>query len=186
MRVIDTDLPGLRIIEPTVHEDSRGFFMESYNYRDYAKCGLDDIYLQDNHSLSTRGTLRGLHYQLPPGQAKLVRVVVGAVYDVAVDIRRGSPTYGLWRGFWLSAENKRQLYLPTGYAHGFCVVSERAEFLYKVTGYYDPELERGIAWDDPDLAIAWPVAEPLLSPRDRQHPRLRDAENTWGFATPES
>ncbi|MCD6302086.1 MAG: dTDP-4-dehydrorhamnose 3,5-epimerase, partial [Anaerolineae bacterium] len=158
----------------------------SYNYRVFAEHGLDDVYVQDNHSLSTRGTLRGLHYQLPPGQAKLVRVVVGRVYDVAVDIRHGSPTYGSWLGVWLSAENKRQLYIPTGYAHGFCVVSERAEFLYKVTGYYNPNLERGIAWDDPDLAITWPIEGPLLTPRDRQHPRLRDAENTWVYEASET
>jgi len=182
MHVIETDLAGVRIIEPAIHADSRGFFMESYNVREFARHGLDDTYVQDNHSLSTQSTLRGLHYQLSPGQAKLVRVVVGEVYDVAVDIRRGSPSFGRWIGVWLSAENKRQLYIPTGFAHGFCVTSERAEFLYKVTGYYDPALERGIAWDDPDIGITWPVADPLLSPRDREHPRLRDAENTWTYA----
>ena len=181
MHVIETDLAGVRIIEPAIHADGRGFFMESYNLREFSRHGLDDVFVQDNHSLSTQGTLRGLHYQLLPGQAKLVRVVVGEVYDVAVDIRRGSPSYGRWIGIWLSAENKRQLYIPTGFAHGFCVTSERAEFLYKVTGYYDPALERGIAWDDPDIGITWPVGDPLLSPRDREHPRLRDAENTWTY-----
>ncbi len=181
MRVIETDLPGVRIIEPDIHTDSRGFFMESYNLREFSRHGLDDVYVQDNHSLSTKGTLRGLHYQLPPGQAKLVRVAVGEVYDVAVDIRRGSPTYGRWVGVWLSAANKRQLYIPTGYAHGFCVTSDQAEFLYKVTGYYDPALERGIAWDDPDIGVTWPVSDPLLSPRDRKQPRLRDAENSWSY-----
>ena len=181
MRVLETDLPGVMVIEPDVHADSRGFFMESYNLREFSRHGLDDVYVQDNHSLSARGTLRGLHYQLPPGQAKLVRVAVGEVFDVAVDIRRGSPTYGRWAGVWLSAENKRQLYIPTGYAHGFCVTSDHAEFLYKVTGYYDPALERGIAWDDPDIGVTWPVSDPLLSPRDREHPPLRDAENCWSY-----
>lgn len=174
MRVIETALLGVRIIEPTVYEDARGFFYESYNQRDYAAQGIDDIFVQDNHSRSIRNVLRGLHYQAPPGQAKLVRVAVGAVYDVAVDVRWGSPTFGRWVGVELSAENRRQLYIPVGFAHGFCVLSEVAEFLYKVTSYYSPPDERGIIWDDPDIGIAWPVSAPLLSERDRRHPRLRD------------
>jgi len=174
MRVIPTRLPDVKIIEPRVFPDERGFFYESYNQRAYAAQGLNDVFVQDNHSRSTRDTLRGLHYQVNPGQVKLVRVAVGAVWDVAVDVRFGSPTFGQWVGVEISAENKRQLYVPVGFAHGFCVLSDVAEFLYKVTTFYSPPDERGIAWDDPDLAIAWPVAAPLLSPRDQQHPRLRD------------
>jgi len=174
MRVIPTRLPDVKIIEPRVYPDERGFFFESYNQRAYTAQGLDDVFVQDNHSRSTRDTLRGLHYQVDPGQVKLVRVAVGAVWDVAVDVRFGSPTFGQWVGVELSAENRRQLYVPVGFAHGFCVLSDVAEFLYKVTTFYSPPDERGIAWDDPDLAISWPVAAPLLSPRDRQHPRLRD------------
>jgi dTDP-4-dehydrorhamnose 3,5-epimerase len=179
MHVIPTRLPEVRIIEPQVHEDVRGFFYESYSLRAYAAQGMGDTFVQDNHSRSVYGTLRGLHYQLPPGQAKLVRVAVGEVYDVAVDIRHGSPTYGQWVGVTLSAQNRRQLYIPAGFAHGFCVTSEVAEFLYKVTSYYAPTLERGLAWDDPALAIAWPVSAPVLSERDRKHPRLADIGRDW-------
>lgn len=175
MRAIETELPGVLIVEPDVFEDARGFFFESYSRKKYAALGIIDDFVQDNHSLSARGTLRGLHYQTAPGQAKLVRVTRGAVLDVAVDIRWGSPTFGRWVGVELSAENRRQLYIPVGFAHGFCVTSEVAEFLYKCSSYYAPTLERGIAWDDPDLAIVWPVADPVLSDRDRRHPRLRDA-----------
>jgi dTDP-4-dehydrorhamnose 3,5-epimerase len=181
MRVIETELPGVRIIEPQVFDDSRGFFLESYSQRRYAEAGMADVFVQDNHSRSTLDVVRGLHYQKAPGQAKLVRVVVGEVYDVAVDIRWGSPTFGQWVGVTLSAENKRQLYVPVGYAHGYCVTSDVAEFLYKVTSYYAPDLERGIAWDDPDLGIAWPVTEPSLSERDQRHPRLRETERDWAF-----
>lgn len=175
MRVIETMLPGVLIVEPDVFEDARGFFFESYSYHKYAEHGITDTFVQDNHSLSMRGTLRGLHYQAAPGQAKLVRVARGSVFDVAVDIRWGSPTFGKWVGVELSAENRRQLYIPVGFAHGFCVTSDVAEFLYKCSNYYAAPLERGIAWDDPDLAIAWPVAEPILSDRDRRHPRLAEA-----------
>ena len=181
MRVIPTALPGVLIIEPQVFADRRGFFLESYNQQRYAEHGIDVAFVQDNHSRSARGTLRGLHYQAPPGQAKLVRVVAGEVFDVAVDIRRGSPTYGRWVGVTLSAENHRQLYVPTGFAHGFCVVSESADFLYKVTSYYDPTAERGVAWDDPALGIEWPVEAPILSDRDRQHPRLADAAREYVY-----
>lgn len=174
MQVIETALPGVLIIEPRVFEDRRGFFFESYNAREFAKHGITDLFVQDNHSHSRRGTLRGLHYQAPPGQAKLVRVVAGAVYDVAVDIRWGSPTFGQHIGVILSAENKRQLYIPVGFAHGFCVLSETADFVYKVTSYYDPPSERGIRWDDPDLNIPWPIQNPILSDRDAQLPFFRD------------
>ena len=175
MKTIETDLPGVLIIEPVVHEDGRGFFLESYNYRDYVEAGISDVFVQDNYSRSVRGTLRGLHYQASPGQAKLVRVGIGEVFDVVVDIRSGSATFGRWIGVTLSAESHRMLYVPVGFAHGFCVVSETADFLYKVTSYYAPELERGIAWNDPDIRIDWPVSDPLLSERDRNHPGLIEA-----------
>lgn len=181
MKVLQTEIPDLLIVEPTVHRDARGFFFESYNYRDYAAQGITARFVQDNHSKSTQGTLRGLHYQLSPGQAKLVRVVVGTVFDVAVDIRQGSPTYGRWEALLLSSENHRQLYVPAGFAHGFVALSTVAEFLYKVDSYYAPELERGIAWDDPDLAIDWPVRDPILSERDRTHSRLAEADNDFRY-----
>ena len=181
MQVIETRLPGVLIVEPDLYGDSRGFFYESYNYREYAEQGIADEFVQDNHSRSMRGVLRGLHYQALPGQAKLVRVVLGQVYDVAVDIRWASPTFGQWVGVVLSAENRRQLYVPVGYAHGFCVTSDVAEFLYKVSSYYSPKHERGIAWDDPDLAIEWPTRCPVLSERDRHHPRLAEANRDYVY-----
>ena len=181
MRVIETTLPGVLIVEPDVFEDSRGFFFESYSLQKYAEHGISDTFVQDNHSLSVRGTLRGLHYQAEPGQAKLVRVARGSVFDVAVDIRWGSPTFGKWVGVELSADNRRQLYIPVGFAHGFCVTSEVAEFLYKCSSYYAPDLERGIAWDDPALAIAWPADAPILSDRDRRHPRLAEAARDYVY-----
>lgn len=181
MQVIETKLPGVLIVEPDLYGDSRGFFYESYNYRGYAEQGIADKFVQDNHSRSMRGVLRGLHYQALPGQAKLVRVVLGQVYDVAVDIRWASPTFGQWVGVVLSAENRRQLYIPVGYAHGFCVTSDVAEFLYKVSSYYSPKHERGIAWDDPDLAIEWPARCPTLSERDRHHPRLAEANRDYVY-----
>ncbi len=184
MHLLETRLPGVRIIEPQVFEDVRGFFYESYNAREYASHGINDRFVQDNHSRSVYGTLRGMHYQTPPGQAKLVRVAVGEVFDVAVDIRHGSPTYGQWVGVTLSAQNRRQLYIPVGYAHGFCVTSEVAEFLYKVTSYYAPTLERGIAWDDPELAIDWPIREPVLSERDKKHPRMAQIAHDWVYQPP--
>jgi len=181
MQTIQTKLPGVLIIEPKIFSDSRGFFFESYNYRDYAAAGISVEFVQDNHSKSTQHTLRGLHYQAKPGQAKLVRVAVGAVLDVAVDVRWGSPTFGQWVGVELSAENQRQLYIPVGFAHGFCVLSETAEFLYKVTSYYAPDDERGVAWDDPDIGIAWPTRSPLLSERDTCHPPLKDAPKDYFY-----
>jgi dTDP-4-dehydrorhamnose 3,5-epimerase len=179
VQVIATGLPGVLIVEPRVYADPRGLFFESYNQRDFAPQGIVDVFVQDNHSRSVQGTLRGLHYQTAPGQAKLVRVAVGEVFDVAVDIRWGSPTYGQWVGVTLSAENHRQLYIPVGYAHGFCVTSAWAEFLYKCSSYYAPDKERGIAWDDPALAIPWPVSSPILSERDRRHPLLAEADHDY-------
>jgi len=181
MRVIQTRLPGVLIIEPRVFEDVRGHFYESYNHREYAAHGVSEVFVQDNHSRSRRGTVRGLHYQIAPGQAKLVRVAVGEVFDVSVDIRHGSPTFGQWVGVVLSAENRRQVYVPVGFAHGFCVISDWADFLYKCSSYYDPEAERGIAWDDPDLSISWPTRSPLLSERDRHHPRLSEADRDYVY-----
>jgi dTDP-4-dehydrorhamnose 3,5-epimerase len=182
MEIIATSLPGVLIVESRVFADERGFFFESYSYRDYAAQGLDTVFVQDNHSRSVRGTLRGLHYQVAPGQAKLVRVAVGEVWDVAVDIRWGSPTFGRWVGVTLSAENHRQMYIPVGYAHGFCVTSDVAEFLYKCSSYYSSPAERGLAWDDPDLAIPWPVSGPLLSARDQHHPRLAQAPHDYTYS----
>ena len=175
MNVELTELPGVLIITPRVFQDARGFFFESYNFAQFRMHGIDTIFVQDNHSRSIRDTLRGLHFQLPPmAQDKLVRCVHGAIWDVAVDIRVGSPTFGRWVGVELSAENYRQLYVPGYFAHGFCVLSDEAEVLYKAGAVYSPMQERGIAWDDPQLAITWPVTEPLLSDRDRGAPSLAD------------
>jgi dTDP-4-dehydrorhamnose 3,5-epimerase len=178
VKVVATDLPGVLIIEPKVFGDERGFFYESYNERDFReKTGLDVRFVQDNHSRSARGVLRGLHYQIQRPQGKLVRATLGAVYDVVVDVRKSSPTFGKWLGFELSAENKRIAWVPPGYAHGFVVTSDYAEFLYKTTEYWAPEHERCIVWNDADLAIAWPVsAEPLVSPKDQQGVAFREAE----------
>ncbi|KAB2928664.1 MAG: dTDP-4-dehydrorhamnose 3,5-epimerase [Dechloromonas sp.] len=169
MKVTATAIPDVLIIEPRVFGDERGFFFESFNQRLFNEAvGQDVAFVQDNHSRSSKNVLRGLHYQLPPkAQGKLVRVVQGAVFDVAVDIRKGSKTYGQWVGEVLSAENKKQLWIPAGLAHGFLTISETAEFLYKTTDYYAPELERAIRWDDPDLAIEWPLeGTPQLSGKD--------------------
>ena len=176
--VIPTALPGVVILEPQVFGDDRGFFFESFNAQGFAKVtGLDVIFVQDNHSRSAHGVLRGLHYQIQQSQGKLVRVTQGEVFDVAVDIRRSSPHFGQWEGVHLSADNKRQLWVPPGFAHGFVVLSESAEFLYKTTDYYAPEHERCIVWNDPDLAIAWPLqTPPLLASKDAQAPTLAQAE----------
>jgi len=178
LNVIRTEIPEVLILEPRVFGDARGFFFESYNRRVFrAATGIDAEFVQDNHSLSERNVLRGLHYQIRQPQGKLVRVVAGEVYDVAVDLRRSSKSFGRWVGFGLSAQSKRMAWIPPGFAHGFLVTSERAEFLYKTTEYYAPEHERAVAWNDPDVAIAWPLAgEPLLNPKDAKAPRLRDAE----------
>ena len=178
MNIIKTDIPDLLIIEPKVFGDDRGFFFESYNERTWREAtGLSTRFVQDNHSRSMKNVLRGLHYQLRQSQGKLVRVVVGEVFDVAVDIRRGSPTFGKWAGVRLSARNKRQLWIPEGFAHGFLVLSEAAEFLYKATDFYAPQHERSIVWNDPDLAIDWPLdGEPILSAKDAAAPRFREAD----------
>jgi dTDP-4-dehydrorhamnose 3,5-epimerase len=177
MNVVATAIPDVRIIEPKVFGDARGFFFESYNKRTLAPLGIDAEFVQDNHSKSAKNVLRGLHYQFRQPQGKLVRVVAGEVLDVAVDIRRGSPTFGKWVSFVLSAENKRMAWIPPGFAHGFLVRSESAEFLYKTTDYYAPEHERSIVWNDPDLVIDWGIADaPVLSAKDAAAPLLRDAE----------
>ena len=178
MHVIQTDIPDVLIIEPKVFGDERGFFYESYNERAWQQAtGLKTRFVQDNHSRSMKGVLRGLHYQVRQPQGKLVRCVVGEVFDVAVDIRKSSPTFGKWVGVNLSAENKRQLWVPEGFAHGFLVLSEAAEFLYKATNYYAPEHERCIRCDDPDLSIAWPLdGTPTLSAKDLNGSLFRDAD----------
>lgn len=167
MRVVSTDLPGVLIVEPDVHRDGRGFFVETYRADAFNAAGIPDVFVQDNHSRSSGRTIRGLHLQVARPQAKLIRVVEGEIFDVAVDVRRGSPTFGRWVSVLLSAENFRQCYLPVGFAHGFCVTSSTAQVEYKCTHVYDPRDEIGIAWNDPSLAIAWPVGDPILSERDR-------------------
>lgn len=178
MKLISTKMQGLFIIEPAVFGDNRGFFMESYNVQKFKELGMEYPFVQDNHSLSMEtGVLRGMHYQLnPKAQTKLVRVSAGAIYDVVVDIRKNSPTFGQWAGFILSAANKRQLLVPKGFAHGFCTIVPNTEVLYKVDEYYSPENDRGIAWNDPSLAIDWPTTNPILSEKDSKHPLLKDAE----------
>ncbi|HRP64889.1 MAG TPA: dTDP-4-dehydrorhamnose 3,5-epimerase [Thauera sp.] len=178
MKVTPTGLPEVLLLEPRVFGDARGFFLESYNARSFRELsGLDVQFVQDNHSRSARGVLRGLHYQLHQAQGKLVRVVRGSVFDVAVDLRRSSPRFGRWVGVELSEDNHRQLWVPPGFGHGFLVLSETADFLYKTTDYYAPEHERCIAWNDPDIGIDWPLqAAPVLSAKDAQGSRLADAE----------
>lgn len=177
MTILPTPITDLLIMEPKLFGDDRGFFFESYNERQFqADTGLNVAFVQDNHSRSTRNVLRGLHYQLKQPQGKLVRVIAGEVFDVAVDLRRSSPTFGRWFGLILSADNKRQLWVPPGFAHGFLVISEMAEFLYKTTDYYAPEHERCIVWNDADLAIEWPLAgEPLLSAKDSSGQKFHGA-----------
>jgi dTDP-4-dehydrorhamnose 3,5-epimerase len=172
MKVIPTaELPDVLVVEPTVHRDGRGFFAETYHAPRYRDAGIDVAFVQDNHSRSVRHTLRGLHWQTAPHpQAKLVRVLDGEILDVAVDIRPDSPTLGRWVAVTLSAENFRQLFVPVGFAHGFLVLSERADIHYKCSDVYDPASERGLMWNDPALGITWPVTDPILSPRDRAHP----------------
>lgn len=178
MKAIQTDIPGLVILEPRVFGDERGFFFESYNRRAFREAtGLDPEFVQDNHSRSVRGVLRGLHYQVKRAQGKLVRVVAGEVWDAVVDLRRSSPTFGKWMGVTLSAANRRMLWVPEGFAHGFVVTSDAAEFLYKTTDYYAPEHERSLLWNDPALAIAWPLqGEPILKPGDANGTPLARAE----------
>ncbi|MGC8777273.1 MAG: dTDP-4-dehydrorhamnose 3,5-epimerase [Candidatus Caldatribacteriaceae bacterium] len=173
-RLLTTPLEGVVLIEPTLFEDERGFFMETYSFRDFQELGLGVTFVQDNHSFSRKGVLRGLHFQREHPQGKLLRVVRGAIFDVAVDIRQNSPTFGKWYGVELSAENRRQLYIPPGFAHGFLALSD-ADVLYKATDYYHPGDEGGIIWNDPDIGIAWPlVGEPVLSPKDQGWGGLRE------------
>jgi len=167
-------LPGVLLFEPKVFEDDRGFFMETYHMGKYSGAGLDRAFVQDNLSHSRRFTLRGLHYQLNRPQGKLIYVIAGEVFDIALDIRRGSPTFGQWTGLQLSGENRRQLYVPEGFAHGFCVLSESADVMYKCTDFYAPGDEYGILWSDPALAIEWPVENPILSQKDAANPPLKD------------
>ena len=183
VNVIETKLPGVKLIETAVFGDHRGFFTESYNEAAFKANGITHAFVQDNHSLSVEpGVLRGLHYQLDPrAQTKLIRATAGAIYDVVVDIRKGSPTFGQWQGFILSAANKRQLLVPQGFAHGFCTLVPSSEVQYKVDALYSPEYDRGIAWDDPALAIDWPTAKPVLSEKDAKHPVLADAEMNFVY-----
>jgi len=174
MNVLPTDLEGVYILEPTVFGDHRGFFMETHNQKRYRDNNIDRTFVQDNLSYSSRNTLRGLHYQLPQSQAKLVQVITGEIYDVAVDIRKGSPTFGKWVGVHLSDENHRQIFVSEGFAHGFCVLSETAHVLYKCTDFYSPKDEKGVLWSDPDLSIDWPVTEPVLSEKDEEYPCLSE------------
>ena len=178
MKVIPTEIPDVLIIEPQVYGDDRGFFLESFNQKDFReKTGVNTTFVQDNHSMSLKNVLRGLHYQIPNPQGKLVRVVSGSVFDVAVDARKSSPTFGQWVGCVLSAENKRIFWVPEGFAHGFLVLSDRAEFLYKTTNYYYPQYEKTISWNDADLGIDWPLeTPPILSPKDQAGQPFKSVE----------
>ena len=179
MKKIPTELNGCCILEPTIHGDERGFFVESWNRETFRSVGLDLEFVQDNHSRSSRGVLRGIHYQIRRPQGKLVRVTQGSVFDVAVDIRKDSPTFGMWTGVELSAKNKRMFWVPPGFGHGFLVLSEHADFQYKCTEFYSPEDDRGIRWDDESLGIDWPIqpgSVPILSEKDLGLPELKNAE----------
>jgi len=179
MKTIPTEIPDVIIIEPQVFKDERGFFVETWNRNKFKEIGIDHDFVQDNHSKSPRGTLRGLHYQIQHSQGKLVRVISGEVFDIAVDIRKSSSTFGKWVGVTLSAENKKMLWIPPGFAHGFYVTSETAEFTYKCTDFYAPEYERSIRWDDPDIRIDWPIIgdkAPLLSPKDKNGSAFKNAD----------
>ena len=183
-RFTPTKFAEVMVVDPKVFPDERGFFMETYKRSDLAAHGITDAFVQTNQSRSSRDTLRGLHYQKnPKSQGKLVRTLSGEVFDVVVDIRKGSPTYGEWLGFSLSSTNNRMLYVPRGFAHGFCVLSEQADILYMVTEEYAPECEAGIIWNDRDLGIDWPIAEPMLSARDKNWPSLRAADNNFQYLT---
>ncbi len=185
MRALTVQLPGLVVIEPTVHRDERGFFCETYRRAWHAEAGIPpgEQFIQDNHSRSTRGVLRGMHFHVGDGVAKLVRCARGSILDVAVDLRRGSPTYGRWEGVELDEHGMRELYVPVGFAHGFCVLSDVADVIYKQTAYYDPDVERGIAWDDPEIGIEWPlpVQELTVSARDAAAPRLSEIADELPF-----
>ena len=181
MRTEPTRLEGPLLIEPDVHGDARGFLAETYRADEMVALGIDHAWVQDNHSRSQRGVVRGMHLQLGPGQAKLVGCARGAILDVVVDVRRGSPTYGEWEAVELDDERAARLYVPIGFAHGFCVLSDTADVVYKCSSYYDPALERGIAYDDPDLAIEWPALDLIVSDRDRQAPRLAQIADELPF-----
>lgn len=178
MKRIYTSLPGVLLIEPNIFSDSRGFFFESYHQGKFKELGILDDFVQDNHSKSIKGTLRGLHYQLQYPQSKLCRVIQGEVLDVVVDVRYGSPTFGKWISVILTAESKCQLYVPKGFAHGFLVLSETAEFLYKCDNFYHPEDEQGVAWNDPDIGINWNIQNPILSKKDLQNLSLKNLPRT--------
>jgi dTDP-4-dehydrorhamnose 3,5-epimerase len=173
-RRLETELDGVVLIEPEVHGDERGFLVETFRDDGWRALGVELDFVQENHSRSSRHILRGLHFQTAPGQAKLVRCLRGRIWDVAVDLRRSSPTYGRWEGYELDDERHRQLYLPVGFAHGFCVLSEQADFAYKLSSYYDPATEAGIAWDDPEVGVEWPISAPMLSERDSSAPSLAE------------
>ena len=181
-RRLETKIDGVVLLEPEVHGDERGFMVETYRRDTWAELGVDVEFVQHNHSRSARNTLRGLHFQTEPGQAKLVRCPRGSIFDVAVDLRRGSPTYGQWEGHVLDDKRHRQLFVPAGFGHGFAVLSEVADVAYQLSSTYDPLTEAGIAWDDPDVAVEWPVAEPLLSERDRSAPKLAEVADTLPFS----
>ncbi len=180
-RRLETKLDGVVLLEPEVHGDARGFMVETYSRDGWAELGIDVEFVQHNHSRSSQGTLRGLHFQTDPGQAKLVRCPRGKIFDVAVDLRRDSPTYGQWEGHELDDEAHRQLFVPVGFGHGFAVLSEDADVTYLLSSVYDPATEAGIAWDDPDVGVEWRVSEPLLSVRDKQAPRLSEVADTLPF-----
>jgi dTDP-4-dehydrorhamnose 3,5-epimerase len=181
MRALPTSLDGVLLLEPAVHGDDRGFFVETFRANVWGELGIDVEFVQDNHSRSRRGTLRGMHFQTDPGQAKLVRCARGQILDVVVDLRRDSDTFGRWDGHELDDANQRQLWVPVGFAHGFCVLTEEADVVYKCSSYYDPATEAGIAYDDPDVGIAWPNLELLVSDRDRSAPRLADIAESLTF-----
>jgi dTDP-4-dehydrorhamnose 3,5-epimerase len=176
MKVLETPLPGVLVIEPRIFSDERGFFIETFSTRSLAGSGIPRDFVQDNHSRSSRGVLRGLHYQLESAQGKLVHVARGRIFDVAVDIRSGSPTFGRWHGVELSDENLASFWIPPGFAHGFCVLSETADVIYKCTALYEQSDERGIAWNDPEIGIDWPIASPVLSEKDASYSGLYAAE----------
>ena len=176
------EIPDVILVEPLSFKDGRGVFKEIYKYSDFTKAGIKEHFLQDNYSKSVKNVLRGLHYQKhPKAQGKLVRCLKGRIFDVAVDMRKGSPTYGRWIGVELSGDNKRMLYIPPAFAHGFLVLSNFAEVIYKCTEEYSPEDDRGIIWDDPDIGINWPIKKPILSAKDRKHPMLKDADNNFKY-----
>lgn len=184
IKVTKPDIEGLYVIEPTVHADQRGYFMETYNYNDMKEAGLPMVFVQDNQSMSTKCVLRGLHFQIHHPQGKLVRVIRGEVYDVAVDLRKGSETFGKYFGVTLTAENKKQFYIPEGFAHGFLVLSDEAEFCYKVTDFYHPGDEGGIMWNDPDIAVAWPlegIDEVILSEKDKINQSFKEYQKSEGI-----